>query len=68
MSRKAAITLVVLFVFGTAWTVLADADNRTDYLGSFGRPVSMMSSGGTRAVNDAAKPFTPEKKASFAAS
>jgi uncharacterized protein YlzI (FlbEa/FlbD family) len=68
MSRKAATTLAALLVFGTASTVLADANNRTDYLGSFGRPVSMMSNGRTRAVNDAAKPFTTEKNASFAAS
>jgi hypothetical protein len=32
------------------------------------RPVSMMSNGRTGAVNDAAKPFTTEEKASFAAS
>ena len=68
MSRKAATTLAALLVFGTASTVLADANNRTDYLGSFGRPVSMMSNGRTGAVNDAAKPFTTEKTASFAAS
>jgi uncharacterized protein YlzI (FlbEa/FlbD family) len=56
MSRKAATTLAALLVFGTASTVLADANNRTDYLGSFGqRPVSMMSNGRTGAVNDAAK-------------
>src|SRR6516162_4263223 len=68
MSRKAATTLAALLVFGTASTVLADANNRTDYLGSFGRPVSMMSNGRTGAVNDAAKPFTTEKNASFARS
>ena len=68
MSRKAATTLAALLVFGTASTVLADANNRTAYLGSFGRPVSMMSNGRTGAVNDAAKPFTTEKNASFAAS
>ena len=68
MSRMAATTLAALLVFGTASTVLADANNLTDYLGSFGRPVSMMSNGRTGAVNDAAKPFTTEKNASFAAS
>jgi len=68
MSRKVTTTLAALLVFGTASTVLADANNRTDYLGSFGRPVSMMSNGRTGAVNDAAKPFTTEKSASFAAS
>jgi hypothetical protein len=69
MSRKAATTLAVLLVFGTASAVLADADNRTDHHGSFAqRPASMMSNGRTGAVNDAAKPFTSEEKASFAAS
>src|SRR5262249_15526415 len=69
MSRKAATTLAALLVFGTASAVLADANDRTDYLGSFGqRPVSMMSNGRSGAVNDAAKPFTTEKNASFAAS
>jgi hypothetical protein len=69
MSRKAATTLAVLLVFGTASAVLADANNRTDYQGSFGqRLVSIMSNGRTGAVNDAAKPFTTEKNASFAAS
>ena len=69
MSRKAATTLAALLVFGTASTVLADANNGTDYLGSFGqRPLSMMSNGRTGAVNDAATPFTTEKNASFAAS
>jgi hypothetical protein len=60
MSGKATTTLAVLLVFGTASMVLADADHRTDYLGSFG-PVS-------GAMNDAAKPFAREKNASFAAS
>src|SRR5262249_10485213 len=69
MSRKAATTLAALLVFGTASTVLADANDPTDYLGSFGqRPVSMEPKGRTGAVNDAAKPFTTEKNASFAAS
>src|SRR5262249_44444876 len=69
MSRKAATTLAVLLVFGTASAVLADADNRTNHQGSFGqRSVSMMSDGRTGVVNDAAKPFTIEEKASFAAS
>jgi len=69
MSRKAATTLAVLFVFGTASAVLADANNRTDYLGSFDqRPVSIRSDGRTGAVNDAAKPLTTEKDASSAAS
>jgi uncharacterized protein YlzI (FlbEa/FlbD family) len=69
MPRKATTALAVLLVFGTASAVLADANNQTDYLGSFGqRPVSMMSNGRTGAVNDAAKPFATEKNASFAAS
>src|SRR5262249_37743182 len=62
-------TLAVLLVFGTASAALADANNRTDYLGSVGqRPVSMMSNGRTGAVNDATEPFAIEKNASFAAS
>jgi len=69
MSRRAATTLAVLLVVGTASAVLADADDRTDHHGSFARrPASMMSNGCTRVVNDAAKPFTVEEKASFAAS
>src|SRR5262249_3952387 len=69
MSRKAATTLAALLIFGTASAVLADANDRSDYLGSFGqRPLSMMSNSRTGAVNDAAKPFTTEKNASFAAS
>ena len=69
MFRKAATTLAVLLVFGTASAALADANNRFDYLGSFDqRPVAMMSNGRTRAVNDVAEPFATEKNASFAAS
>jgi hypothetical protein len=68
MFRKAATTLAVLLVFGAASTALADANNPADYLGSFGRPAPMMSNGRTRGVNDAAKRFTTEKNASFAAS
>jgi hypothetical protein len=69
MPRKAATTLAVLLVFGTASAALADANNRGDYLSSFDqRPLSMMSNGHTRAVNDAAEPFTAERNASFAAS
>ena len=65
---KAATTLAVLLVFGTASAVLADASNRTDYHSSFAqRPVSMMSNGRTGVVNDAAKPFSIEENASFAA-
>src|SRR5215831_3004034 len=69
MSRKVATTLAALLVFGTASAVLADANNRTDYLSSFDqRPLSMMSNGRTQAVNDISGPFATEKNASFAAS
>src|SRR5262245_22523873 len=69
MLRKAATTLAVLLVFGTASAALADANNRAGYLSSFDqRPVSMMSNGRTEPVNDAAEPLATEKDASFAAS
>jgi hypothetical protein len=69
MSRRAATTLAVLLVFGTASAVLADADNETVHHGSFAqRPASMMSNGRTGVVNDAVAPFTVEEKVSFAAS
>jgi hypothetical protein len=65
MARKAAATLAVLFVFGTASAVLADADHH----GSFGqREGSMTSNGRTGVVNDAVAPFTIADKASSAAS
>ena len=68
MPRKATTALAVLLVFGTASVVLADTHDRTDDHGSLAqRPVSMMSNGRTGGVNDAVKPFTTEKKASFAA-
>jgi len=57
MSCKAATTLVVLLVFGTASAVLAEANNRTDHPGSFGqRPASTMSNARTGVINDAGKP------------
>jgi len=69
MSRKAAVVLAVLLVFGTASAVRADANKRTDYLGSFGQGgVSMESQGHTGAVNDGANAFATEKNASLAAS
>jgi hypothetical protein len=69
MSRKAAMTLAVLFTFISASAVLAEANNRTDYPGPLGqRPVSMMSNGRTGVVNDAGKPFTSEKNGLFARS
>ena len=68
MPRKATTALAVLLVFGTASVVLADTHDRTDDHGSLAqRPVSMMSNGRTGVIDDAAKPFTTEKKASFAA-
>jgi hypothetical protein len=69
MSRKATTALAAVLVFGTASVVLAATNDRTDDRGSLAqRRVSMMSNGRTGAVNDAAKPFTTEKNASFAAS
>src|SRR5262249_44812397 len=69
MSRKAATILAVLLVVGTASAGFADADDRTDQHGSFARcPASMISNGRAGVVNDAAKPFTVEEKASFVAS
>src|SRR5258708_229999 len=70
MPRKATTALAAaLLVFGTASVVLADTNDRTDDQGSLAqRLVSIMSNGRTGAVNDAAKPFTTEKNASFAAS
>jgi hypothetical protein len=69
MSRKAATTLAVLLVFGTASTVLADASNPADYLSSFDKgPMPMRSNDRTRTVNTVAGPFATEKNASFAAS
>src|SRR6516225_5419907 len=69
MPRKATTALAVVFVFGTASVVLADTNDRIDDHGSLAqRSVSMMSNGRTGAVKDAAKPFTTEKNASFAAS
>jgi hypothetical protein len=61
MPRKATTALAALLVFGAASVVWADANSRTD--GSFAqRPVSI------GAVNDAAKSFNTEDRASFAAS
>jgi hypothetical protein len=67
MPRKGTTALAALLVFGTASVVLADTNNRTDYLVAQ-RPVLMtMSNGRTEAVNDAARAFTTEEKSSFAA-
>ena len=69
MPRKATTALAALLVLGTASVVWADANNRTEYHGSFAqRPVSMTSNGRTGDVNDAAKSFTTEENASFATS
>ena len=68
MPRKATTALAVLLVFGTASVVLADTHDRTDDGSLAQRPVSMMSNGRTGAIDDAAKPFTTEKKASSAPS
>ena len=69
MPRKATTALAALLVLGTASVVWADANNRTEYHGSFAqRPVSMTSNGRTGDVNEAAKSFTTEEKASFATS
>src|SRR5262249_15716362 len=66
--RKATTALAVLLVFGTASVVLADTHDRTDDHASLAHPpVPMMSNRPAGAINDAAKPFTTEKKASFAA-
>jgi hypothetical protein len=67
--RKATTALAAVLVFGTASVVLADTNDRTDDHASLAqRRVSMVSKGRTGAVNDAVKPFTTEKNASFTAS
>ena len=69
VGRATTALAAVLVFFGAAPAVLADANDRIDDHGSLAqRPVSMMSNGRTGAVKDAAKPFTTEKNASFAAS
>jgi hypothetical protein len=70
MPRMATTALAALLVLGTASVVWADANNRTEYHGSFAqrRPVSMTSNGRTGDVNEAAKSFVTEEKASFATS
>jgi hypothetical protein len=67
-SRKAAGTLAVLLVFGIASAVLADANSQTVYGALAERRASTMSTGRTRILNDAAKPFSIEENASSAAS
>ena len=69
MPRTATTALAALLVLGTASVVWADANNRTDYNGSFAqRPLPMTSNGRTGGLNGAAKSFTTEEKASFATS
>ena len=69
MPSTASRALIALLVFGLPSVIFADTDNWIGHHGSFvQRPMSTMSNGGTRAVNDAAKPFNAEEKGSFAAS
>jgi hypothetical protein len=69
MLRKATMALIALLVFGSGSAVLAHTKTRPDYRGVFvQRLVSMITDDRTGAVNDAARPFTSEEKASFAAS
>jgi hypothetical protein len=70
MPSKTKTALAALLFFGSASAVLADTNNRTNHQSSVvRRAVSVaMSNGRTGAENDAAKPFTTEEKASFAAS
>ena len=50
--------LIALLVLGVQSVVLADTNNRTGHHGLFPqRPMSTVSNGRTRVVNDAAKPF-----------
>ena len=70
MPCKATTALIVLLIFGFPSVVLADINNRAGHHHLFvQRPVATMSNGHiSRAVNDAAKPFTAEEGGSFAAS
>jgi hypothetical protein len=69
MPRMATTALAALLVLGTASVVRADANNRTEYHGSFAQgPVSTTSNGRTGDANEAAKSFVTEEKASFATS
>jgi hypothetical protein len=69
MPRKATTALAAVLFFGAVPAVLADANNQTDHHGlSAQLPVPRMSNGLTGAIDDTAKPFTTEGKASFAAS
>jgi hypothetical protein len=68
MPRKATTALIALLVLGSSSAVPADTKNRPDDHGLFvQRPVSMITDDRSGAVNDAARPFTAEEKASFAA-
>jgi hypothetical protein len=68
MPGKTKTALAALLFFGSASAVLVDTNDRTDHHGSVARrAVSVaMTNGRTGAVNDAAKPFATEEKASFA--
>jgi hypothetical protein len=69
VTSKTKTALATLFVLGFVSAVLADTTTRTDDHALFVQPpVPMMSNGRTGAMNDAAKLFTTEEKASFAAS
>ena len=70
MPRKATTALAaVLVFFGAAPAVLADANSQTDHRGlSAQLPVPRMSNGRTGVIDDTAKSFTTEGKASFAVS
>jgi hypothetical protein len=63
MPCKATTALIALLVFGFPSVVLADINNRAGHHHLFvQRPVATMSNGHiSRAVNDAAKPFTAEE-------
>jgi hypothetical protein len=68
MSRKAAMTLAVLFAFSSASAVLAETNNRTDPGSLSQRPVSIMSNGPTGVFNETGKAFTSEQNGWFAPS
>jgi hypothetical protein len=69
MPRKATTALAAVLFFGAVPAVLADVNNQTDHHGlSAQLPVPRMSNGLTGAIDDTAKPFTTEGKASFAPS
>ena len=66
-SRKAAATLAVLLAFGAASAALADVESQIVY-GALVERSASTSAGRTRVLNDVAKPFRIEERASSAAS